>query len=324
MMSTSHTHLWIALSIDCIVHGIQSMLIAIGGHEHTQIASLWIFFSACGVAELLISFLLCTPLEHLRPLTSWPKRNSIAPDVAYALFVRTVLFPLIAYFEYSWLHTHFNGFLQAHAIPPVVLSRLLPFFAAAPIMSFVGNFAILDLADYWRHRLSHRYGWWYGIHSLHHAEEQMTFWSDDRSHILEDAITYLWLISVGLIIGVPSLQFPFLILGFRLLGSIAHSNTRISYGWLGDHIFISPRFHRTHHALRAAGRRSCNFGTALSLWDVFFQTAKFHDNTVETGDAGAERAMVNGSWAEQQQAGFRRMVRLARRGRKVPAVRTGS
>jgi sterol desaturase/sphingolipid hydroxylase (fatty acid hydroxylase superfamily) len=120
------------------------------------------------------------------------------------------------------------------------------------------------------------------------------------------------------------MQFPFLILCFRLLGSMSHSNTRFSYGWLGEHIFISPQFHRTHHALRAAGRRSCNFGTALSLWDILFGTAKFRDNTVETGDAGAEPALVNGSWSEQQRAGFRRMIRLARRGSKAPTVRTTS
>jgi sterol desaturase/sphingolipid hydroxylase (fatty acid hydroxylase superfamily) len=105
---------------------------------------------------------------------------------------------------------------------------------------------------------------------------------------------------------------------------MAHSNTRIGYGWLGDHIFISPRFHRTHHALKAAGRRSCNFGTALSWWDQLFRTAKFNDLTIETGDTGAEPAMVAGSWGEQQVAGFRRMVRLARRARKAPITRTTS
>jgi sterol desaturase/sphingolipid hydroxylase (fatty acid hydroxylase superfamily) len=200
----------------------------------------------------------------------------------------------------------------------------IPMLAAWPAVVFIANFAILDLADYWRHRLSHRYGWWYGIHSLHHAEAQMTFWSDDRSHVLEDAITYVWLITVGLIAGVPAMQFPFLILCMRFLGSVAHANTRVNYGWRGGHIFISPQFHRTHHALRAAGRRSCNFGTALPWWDILFGTARYHDSTVETGDAGAEPALVNGSWGEQQRAGFRRMVRLARRGRKTAAVRTAS
>ena len=324
MMWTAHISLLSATSIDCVVGSIQSFLIRIGLQRHDHAASLWLFFAGCGVAELCISFLICTPLERFWPLTSWPKRNPIAADVTYAFFVRIVLFPLIAYFEYNWLHNCLNAFLLAHSITPLSLPTLVPFLATWPAVVFLINFATLDLADYWRHRLSHRYGWWYGIHSLHHAEDQLTFWSDDRSHLLEDAITYIWLITMGLAIGVPSLQFPFLILCFRLLGSMSHSNTRISYSWLGDHVFVSPRFHRTHHALRAAGRRSCNFGTALSLWDILFYTAKFHDNTVETGDAGAEPAMVTGSWGEQQAAGFRRMIRLARRRRKVSATGTAS
>jgi sterol desaturase/sphingolipid hydroxylase (fatty acid hydroxylase superfamily) len=270
---------------------------------------------------LAISFLICTPLERFWPLTSWPKRNSIAADVTYAFFVRIVLFPLIAYFEFNWLRQGLDGFLRAHAITPLSLPGLIPVLASWPAAVFIANFAILDLADYWRHRVSHRVGWWYGIHSLHHAEEQLTFWSDDRSHVLEDAITYLWFIIVALIIGVPSMQFPFLILCIRLLGSMSHANTRAGYGWLGEHIFVSPQFHRTHHALRAAGRRSCNYGTTLSLWDIAFGTARFRDNTVETGDAAAEPALVNGSWGEQQLAGFRRMIRLGRRGKKLPAMR---
>jgi sterol desaturase/sphingolipid hydroxylase (fatty acid hydroxylase superfamily) len=309
------------MNYDCILHSIKSFLVTVGLHHQANAVSLWVFFAACGVTELFISFLICTPLERFWPLTSWPKRNSITADVIYAFFVRIVLFPLIAYFEYNWLHEALDGFLRAHAITPPRLPGSLPILASWPAVAFIANFAILDLTDYWRHRLSHRYGWWYGLHSLHHAEEQMTFWSDDRSHVLEDAITYVWLITVGLAVGVPSMQFPFLILGFRFLGSISHANTRIGYGWLGEHIFISPQFHRTHHALRAAGRRSCNFGTTLSLWDISFGTARFRDNTIETGDAGAEPALVNGSWGEQQLAGFRRMIRLARRGKKAPAMR---
>lgn len=307
---------------DCILGSIHSFLAGHGLEQHSHVLSLWIFFAACGVTELCISFLICTPLERFWPLTSWPRRNSIAADVTYAFFVRIVLFPLITYFEYDWLHQSLDGFLYAHSITPLPVLELIPILGSWPAFVFVTNFAILDLADYWRHRISHRVGWWYGIHSLHHAEEQMTFWSDDRSHVLEDAITYLWLITVGLFIGVPSFQFPFLILCFRLLGSMSHANTRVHYGWFGECVFISPQFHRTHHALRAAGRRSSNFGTALPWWDILFGTARFGDHTVETGDAGAEPALVNGSWGEQQCAGVRRMVRLARRRRRVQTVRT--
>jgi sterol desaturase/sphingolipid hydroxylase (fatty acid hydroxylase superfamily) len=311
----------ITANLDCLAGAIQAGVARFGLGQHSQTLALWLFFAACGVAELSISFVICTPLERFRPLTSWTKRNSVAADVIYAFFVRIVLFPLVAFFEFAWLRESLDGFLRAHALMPLSLTGIVSALAAWPAVVFVFNFAVLDLSDYWRHRISHRIGWWYGIHSLHHAEEQLTFWSDDRSHVLEDAITYLWLIGVGLGIGVPAMQFPFLILCFRLLGSISHANTRVSYGWLASHIFVSPQFHRTHHALRAAGRRSTNFGTALSLWDILFGTARFGDRTIETGDAGAEPALANGSWGEQQAAGFRRMARQAGRGSKVPAAR---
>ena len=68
---------------------------------------------------------------------------------------------------------------------------------------------------------------------MHQAEEQLTSWSDDRSHVLEDAITYVWLITVGLPIGMPSMQFPFLILCFPLL-SMSNANTGVGYDGSGN------------------------------------------------------------------------------------------
>jgi sterol desaturase/sphingolipid hydroxylase (fatty acid hydroxylase superfamily) len=315
---------WLAIHVQCSVNAFQSHLAEHGIQHYDRPIALWLFWAICGVAEFCISFSICTSAERLWPLTHWEKRNPIAADVGYAFFVRIVLFPLIAFFEYDWLHGHLAGFVKIRQLAPLLHPALFQFFTSWPVIAFALNFMALDLADYWRHRLSHRYGWWYGIHSLHHAEDQMTFWSDERSHVLEDAITYVWLITVGLTIGVPSFQFPFLILTLRFLGSLSHTNTRISYEWLGRLIFVSPRFHRTHHALRAAGRRNSNFGTALSLWDVIFGTVRFNDDTVETGDAGAEPALAHGSWAEQQRAGFHRMISLARRGRKSTDMRAAS
>lgn len=320
----SLVRVWSTITIDGVVSSIQAALSALGLTEYSHTLALWLFFAGCGVLELFISILICTAVERLWPLTNWPQRNPIAADVTYAFIVRIVLFPLVAYFEFSWLRQQFDAFLLTDTVTPPSLSAFVPALASWPAVIFFANFALLDLSDYLRHRISHRYGWWYGIHSMHHAENQMTFWCDERSHLLEDAITYIWLIVVGLALGVSSFQFPFLILCFRLVGSVAHSTTRIRYGWLGDRILISPRFHRTHHALKAAGRRRCNFGTALSWWDILFGTARFGDNTIETGDAGAERAMVTGSWGEQQVAGVRRMIRLARRSGSARATRTAS
>jgi hypothetical protein len=105
-----------AVNFQCILGSIQSFLAKLGLLHHGRAASLWVFFAACGLTELLISFLVCTPLERFWPLTSWPKRNSIAADVSYAVFVRVVLFPLIAYFEYDWLRQSLDAFLGSHSI----------------------------------------------------------------------------------------------------------------------------------------------------------------------------------------------------------------
>src|SRR6202012_4182982 len=131
-MSLPHTSLLHAANVDSVLGFLQSFLARIGLGQFSPAASLWVFFATCGVTELAISFIVCTPLERFWPLTSWPKRNSIAADVIYAFFVRIVLFPLIAYFEYDWLHQNLDGFLRAHAVRPPTLTGLIPALAALP------------------------------------------------------------------------------------------------------------------------------------------------------------------------------------------------
>ena len=116
MMWTVFTSPSDAVNFDCILHFIQSLLAQLGLDQYGHSASLWLFFAACGVAELMISFLICTLLERFWPLTNWPERNSIAANVTYAFFVRIVLFPLIAYFEFAWLRQHLDEFLRVHSI----------------------------------------------------------------------------------------------------------------------------------------------------------------------------------------------------------------
>ena len=71
------------------------------------------------------------------------------------------------------------------------------------------------------------------------------------------------------------MQFPLLVLVLRFIESLSHANARLSFGWLGERLLISPRFHRAHHGVLAAGRRSCNYGAVLPWWDMLFGTADF-------------------------------------------------
>jgi sterol desaturase/sphingolipid hydroxylase (fatty acid hydroxylase superfamily) len=68
---------------------------------------------------------------------------------------------------------------------------------------------------------------------------------------------------------------------------------------------VSPRFHRLHHGLRAAGRRSCNYGAVFPFWDMLFGTADFSNEYPATGDKRAPEAMATGGYVAQQVSGLR-------------------
>jgi len=117
---------------------------------------------------------------------------------------------------------------------------------------------------------------------------------------------------IGLLIGIPPLQFPLLVLILRFLESLSHANARVSFGWLGERLLISPRFHRAHHGLLAAGQRSCNYGAILPWWDMLFGTADFGRAYARTGvpagASGTDEALATGSYAAQQWAGLRKLA----------------
>jgi hypothetical protein len=59
MLWTPHATPAMVMSINCILASIQSFLAKLGLRQYDRAASLWMFFAACGIAELCISFLIC-------------------------------------------------------------------------------------------------------------------------------------------------------------------------------------------------------------------------------------------------------------------------
>ncbi|MFT4504793.1 YqcI/YcgG family protein [Caballeronia sp. 15711] len=275
-------------------------------------ADWWMVFAACGMGQLGLCYLICIPVERICPLVHWQGKTTSIADLAYAVFVRLVLFPLMVCMEYPWLHSVAADVFTNAAGRYEGIGILLSYGFPGPTLCFVLSFVILDFADYCKHWVSHRLAWWYGLHSLHHAEEQMTFLSDERSHVLEDLITYVWLVAAGLAAGVPPIFFPFALLLMRTIASLAHANTRLEYGWILSRLFVSPRFHRAHHAKFYNRKGSVNIGTALPWWDMCFGSADFLASADETGDRGASQSLVSGGWFEQQAAAIKRMRELTR------------
>jgi sterol desaturase/sphingolipid hydroxylase (fatty acid hydroxylase superfamily) len=301
-------------------HLLLPMLYALDMMQWEDISYGWALFAVYGAAQVVVTYAVCLPLERWRPVESWPDRKAVTIDIVYTLISRVGLLPLVTFVAFYEIQVSLNGWMTDHGWVPPTLERLFPFLLGKQALTFFLYVVILDFSDYWRHRFSHMFDWWYSLHALHHAQRQMTFWSDDRNHLLDDAIGFVWFTTVALLIGIPPMQFPLLILLLRLLESMSHANARLSFGWLGERLLISPRFHRAHHGVTAAGLRSVNYGAILPWWDMLFRTGDFSRSFVQTGDPTAEETLASGGYFAQQWVGLRRMARefFGRRGEAKP------
>ncbi len=173
-----------------------------------------------------------------------------------------------------------------------------------PLISFLIYLLLLDLADYWIHRGQHRIAWWWELHAVHHSQRQMTFWSDNRNHLLDDLIRDALVALVAVLIGVAPEQFVLLTVASRVLQSVQHANLRWRWGGLAERLVVSPSFHRLHHAIgfgHEGPARGCNFAVLFPVWDLLFRTADFRSGFVPTGirDQLDGRDYGRGFWAQQ-------------------------
>jgi sterol desaturase/sphingolipid hydroxylase (fatty acid hydroxylase superfamily) len=282
---------------------ILPILYHFGWMEWEELSFDWALICVYGVFAVLLTYAVCWPLEAMFPVERWPNKRAVAVDVLYTFISRVGIIPIVSFLLFYQVQVAFTGAIVDAGFIPPDLETLIPALFGHPLVTFLLYALILDFADYWRHRLSHSFRAWYALHALHHAQRQMSFWSDDRNHVLDDLISFAWFFAVGLLIGIPPLQFPLLILLLRFMESLSHANIRLSFGWLCDRFLISPRFHRRHHAVAAAGRRSCNYGAVFPFWDILFRTADFCPGYLPTGDLKAPEALATGGYLAQQWAG---------------------
>ena len=285
------------------------LLYRFGLMQWSELSFGWTLVAIYGVTQMLLAYAVCVPLERAMPIERWASRRVVLVDVFYTFIARVGVLPVMTFVLFYAAQVRLDGFLADHGYVPPMLETIFPPLFGHPVITFTLYALILDFADYWRHRLSHRFRAWYALHAVHHAQRQMTFWSDDRNHVLDEVIGFLWFMAVGLLIGIPPLQFPLLVLILRFVESFSHANIRLSFGRIGERLLVSPRFHRAHHGILAAGERSINYGAVFPFWDMMFGTADFSKDFAPTGDPAAPEAMASGGWVAQQWSGLVHLVR---------------
>ena len=271
-----------------------------------------------GLIQVVVLYLVLRPLEARMPAERWDDRRGIGMDVIYTLLHRLGLLPLAAFLVLTPLFDQMAQALRAVGFTPFALDAAWPGVTDVPLVSFLLYLVVLDFVDYWLHRGQHQFRWWWALHALHHSQQKMSFWADNRNHLLDDLILDAAKAAVALVIGVEPAQFVMLVIAARSLESLQHANLATALGPLGR-LVVSPLYHRRHHAIGLGheGRHwGCNFAVLFPVWDLLFGTADFRRTVEPTGirdqlpaPAGRGRDYGRGFWL-QQWLGIKRMVGL--------------
>lgn len=274
-----------------------------------------------GLVEIVLMITLFSALERWKPVERIENRRAVRVDVLYTLIHRLGLFRLALFFTVDPVRDALVTLARLNGLPTFHLDHLWPGVSDRALVSFFIYLVLFDFVDYWLHRAQHRFTWWWQLHALHHSQRQMTIWSDNRNHLLDDLLRDTALVLVALTVGMAPGQFVAVVAFTRLVESLSHANARMSFGALGRWI-VSPRFHRLHHSIgighESQGKGTLgghNFAVLFPVWDRLFGTANFANRYEPTGvrdqlpEEGGRH--YGDGFVEQQWLGLKRMFRRA-------------
>jgi sterol desaturase/sphingolipid hydroxylase (fatty acid hydroxylase superfamily) len=288
---------------------VQPVAFAVGAGNLLEVAYEGTGWLLVGLLQIGVMVCIIAPLEKWRPVEALTDPQAVRVDILYTLIHRLGLFKLLMFFTFENLVENVFGELRVHGFPTLHIDAVWPGVTDTALVSFLIYLVVMDAIHYFIHRGQHQFDRWWALHSLHHSQRQMTQWTDNRNHLLDDVFTTLILSVVAKLIGVSPGQFVALVAISQLSENFQHANFRFSFGAWGERLWVSPRFHRLHHAVgighESAGRQTLgghNFGVLFPWWDMLLGTAYFSNRYDATGvrDQVEEgRDYGRGFWSQQ-------------------------
>ena len=272
-----------------------------------------------GLLQIAVMLTLFAALERWRPVEPVTDRAAVRVDVIYTLLHRLGLVRVLLIFSVDPLWDLLIGKLRLWGLPTWSLDNLWPGVTDVALVSFLLYLVLFDAVDYALHRAQHRVNWWWQLHAVHHSQQQMTMWSDNRNHLLDDLIRDSVFVGVALVVGIAPSQFVAVVALTQLVESLSHANVRLSFGPLLSRVLVGPQYHRLHHRIglghESAGAGTLgghNFAVLFPVWDLVFGTARFDDRYDPTGirdqlPGNGARDYGRGFWA-QQWLGLKRLA----------------
>ncbi|RYF92858.1 MAG: sterol desaturase family protein [Caulobacteraceae bacterium] len=222
-------------------------------------------------------------LRALAPRRVWASRSG-RTDIGFFLF-NTLVFGLL----FGWAiasQAVISGWLLdglTALVGPGPGSLVGPIGALA--VGTVALFLTGELAYWLIHFLSHRIGWMWEIHKVHHSAEHLSPLTNLRVHPVEGLLfANLLAVMMGAMnalltwtLGEPTVLLTvwdrnvIALAGLYLVQHLQHSHLWITFPGLLGKMVYSPAHHQIHHSTNPAHFGS-NLGSLTTLWDWLFGT----------------------------------------------------
>lgn len=208
----------------------------------------------------------CVPVfyyaERINPIVPGQKfcRKEFFADPLYALFNNGMLAPLF------YLLTSLFFFYVAGEVVP--FQFFAPTIEALPLFVQVALALLLfDFITYCRHRFAHMYAW--PFHAVHHAAQEIDWLTKFRGHPGDVFLAVLYNTVGAYLLGFSGEGFSIAIAVYYIYDLFVHSNIRFGFkGWL-RYVFVTPQFHRWHHAIEPEAMNK-NYCVVFAFYDWVF------------------------------------------------------
>ena len=216
------------------------------------------------VAGLLFGYTLVILGERLYPFVPDWNRNhdDVGTDAAWAgatLVVGGILRPL-SFLVGGWFAAQLSAEFGSPLWPnewPLAFQLMLAL-------------VIIELPQYWLHRLEHETDWLWRFHATHHSAPRLYWLNAARFHVVDIGLLAI-LYTVPLVaLGAGEAVFGLWIVASTIHGICQHANMQIRCGPL-NWIFSMAELHRWHHS-PLVRESNTNYGQTLILWDIVFGT----------------------------------------------------
>lgn len=296
--------IWVSIQTWIFQTFVGPVIFRFGLMEWFEAAFNAVEFVMLGVVQIVVIALVMRTFERRWPLERASDNRLMRTDQVYTALNKLGVIPLAVFTAAYPITQEIEHLVRAMGMAPPRIERIVPWLHDNALASFLVYFALYDFAAYWVHRAQHQFRWWWALHSLHHSQRQVTVWSDDRNHVLDDIIVNIVLALFSQFVGVQPEDYVLILMVGRMIESWSHANVDMGFGRIGDRLLVSPRYHRLHHALANPAEphiHDHNFAPVFPIWDILFGTAVFDRRHRPTGvDDDVIDADNDTGWLGQQ------------------------